>query len=174
MKSSTLGAAISLACILALSATPSFAAPDAVSAASLVLSVNNLTDTTATITVDRDRYDYGTRTLCYDPAPAVAKNNCETKTATSKSGMTFSIKGLDPNTKYNFNVNAIDTRSRERPYNTSGSFTTKEAAPVSIFQGLGQSQQKPTEGAELKVDALGRHMDLRWMKSQLKTLRIIR
>jgi chitodextrinase len=128
------------------------AKPDAVSAASLTVAAANVTSTTATINYTRDKYDYGTRTLCYDPAPASPTHNCTTKTVNSNQG-SFAVTGLTPNTQYNFNINAIDTKGGERPYNTSGTFKTQ--ASTALLPAA------PNAGAATKgrrVDALGRNL----------------
>src|SRR6185436_2290161 len=90
-----LPAAAALAAALLASQHHAEARPDAVSAASLTVGSTSITSTTATITWSKDKYDYGTRTLCYDPAPAAPANNCQTKTATSSSG-SFKVSGLMP------------------------------------------------------------------------------
>lgn len=147
------------------------AAPDAVSAASLVLSASNITSTTADILITRDKYNYGTRTLCYDPAPATATHNCQTITAVATTGK-FSIRGLTPNTKYNYNVNAIDTKDGERPYNTSGSFTTL-TGPSPIQSNLA-TIPRSARGKTVTIDALGRNLSGQGLRAELKELKIIR
>ncbi|MBW8889950.1 MAG: fibronectin type III domain-containing protein [Fibrobacteres bacterium] len=102
---------------------------DAVSAASLTVATANITATTATINYSKDKYNYGTRTLCYDPAPATAANNCSTKNASGNAG-SFNITGLTPNTQYNYSIKAIDTRGGERPYTSSGTFKTLTTAGI--------------------------------------------
>lgn len=147
------------------------AAPDAVSAASLELSASKITATTADILITKDRYNYGTRTLCYDPAPATPTHNCKIITAVANTGK-FSITGLTPNTKYNYNVNAIDTRDGERPYNTSGIFTTLSNPSPVLFPRA----TLPIVGQEkaLTLDALGRNLPSRELRAKLKALKIIR
>jgi hypothetical protein len=107
------------------------ARPDAISAASLTVAVKSITSTSATVAYSKDRYDYGTRTLCYDPYPTSPTHNCTTKTASGNSG-SFGVTGLKPATKYNYSVKAIDTQGGEKPYTTSGNFTTLTATGVVV------------------------------------------
>ncbi len=126
------------------------AKPDAVSAASLTVAAANITATSATINYSRDKYDYGTRTLCYDPAPASPTNNCTTKTASGNQG-SFSITGLKAGTQYNYSIKAVDTKGGEKPYTSTGTFKTLTATaliPAAPNAGLA--------GKRSRVDALGR------------------
>jgi hypothetical protein len=100
---------------------------DIVSAASLTVGVTTVTTTSAVITYSRDKYDYGTRTLCYDPSPLVASHNCVTKTAIGVQG-SFTVSGLTAGTIYNFKITAVDTKGGEKPYSTSGILTTLKGA----------------------------------------------
>lgn len=103
---------------------------DAVTAASLTVKASSITSTSAVILYSKDKYDYGTRTLCYDPSPAAPVDNCTTKNAKGNSG-SFSISGLKAGTKYNFSVKAVDdTPEHEKPYTSTGSFTTLTATGV--------------------------------------------
>jgi hypothetical protein len=129
------------------------AEPDAVSAASLSVSVANITATAATINYFNDKYNYGTRTLCYDPAPATPTHNCTTKTASGNQG-SFAVTGLTANTQYNFNIQAIDTRKGERPYATSGTFKTLATSALApVLPGPGAI------GKAERFDANGRRLD---------------
>lgn len=152
MKPSLLAATALLASLLLiLAGNPAEARLDAISAASLSVRVPALTSTTALVEYFKDKYDYGTRTLCYDPAPAAARNNCVTKTASGNQG-SFNVAGLKPATAYNFRIEAIDTKDGEKPYNTTGTFTTLDAAGI---RGI----QVPTGGAlppGIRFDAEGR------------------
>ncbi len=133
------------------------ARPDAVSAASLTVAVTSVTATTAVITYSKDKYDYGTRTLCYDPAPAVAKNNCTIKNAAGNQG-TFTISGLTSGIVYNFNIQAIDTQGGEKPYATAGSFTTLTStvvSPASISTQPANQTVKVGSAATFSVIAAG-------------------
>ncbi len=133
------------------------ARPDAVSAASLTVTVTSVTATTAVITYSKDKYDYGTRTLCYDPAPAVAKNNCTVKNAAGNQG-TFTISGLSSGIVYNFNIQAIDTQGGEKPYATAGSFTTLTStviSPASISTQPSNQTVKVGSAATFSVIAAG-------------------
>jgi hypothetical protein len=127
------------------------AKPDAVSAASLTVGVSKITATTASIDYSKDKYDYGTRTLCYDPAPTTPKSNCVIKTASGNQG-SFAVTGLKPGTPYNYSINAIDTKGGEKPYKTSGTFTTTGSTGINL-PGY-HSGQSPVPG--LAVDASGR------------------
>lgn len=111
---------------------------DAVSAASLSVRVPTVTTTTAVVEYYKDKYDYGNRTLCYDPAPAAARNNCVTKVANGNQG-SFTVSGLKPGVQYNFRIEAIDTKDGEKPYNTTGSFTTKAVTGVIAVPGAGRA-----------------------------------
>jgi chitodextrinase len=111
-----------------------------------------VTATTATINYTRDKYDYGTRTLCYDPAPASPVNHCTTKTASGNQG-SFAVTGLTPNTQYNYSIKAVDTKGGERPYTSTGTFKT--LATSALIPSL------PNAGAAAKgrrIDALGRSL----------------
>lgn len=126
---------------------------DAVSAASLSVRVPTVTTTSAVVEYFRDKYDYGTRTLCYDPAPAAARNNCVTKVASGNQG-SFTVTGLKPGVQYNFRIEAIDTKDGEKPYNTTGSFTTAAATGVIAVPGAGREALP----AETRFDAGGRSL----------------
>jgi|GEM_PF-6548045 len=171
MKSISIYASLAAMGLLVLARPASVnAAPDAVSAASLVPEAINITETTVTINITHDRYDYGNRVLCYDPAPAAAKNNCITKTVNSKLYQ-FNVTGLKAGTAYNYNVNAIDTRDGERPYNTSGTFTTKAAA-TAIMPGelKGRNKAQPITS----IDALGRSYRIQDMRKEMRRMHLIR
>lgn len=127
------------------------AKPDAITAASLVVGTSNVTATTVTINYSRDKYDYGTRTLCYDPAPATPKNNCVTKNAVGNQG-SFAVTGLKPGTAYNYSIQAVDNRGHEKPYTSTGTFTTTGSTAIAL-PGY-RSGQAPVPG--LTVDAAGR------------------
>jgi hypothetical protein len=129
------------------------AEPDAVSAASLTVSVSNITATTASIDYSRDKYDYGTRTLCYDPAPASPTHNCTTRNASGNQG-TFSVTGLTPSTQYNFSIKAVDTKGGERPYTSSGTFKT--LAATALAPALPGAE---AIGGAARFDANGRRLD---------------
>lgn len=138
--------------LLLLARRGAVAEVDAVTAASLTVTATNITATTATIEYSRDKYNYGTRTLCYDPAPATPANNCTTKNASGNSG-SFSITGLKASTQYNYSIKAIDTRGGERPYTSSGTFKTlATAALVPVLPGAARV------GAD-RFDANGRRLD---------------
>ena len=140
--------------LLLLARNPAVAEVDAVSAASMTVGSTNITDTSATITYTRDKYNYGTRTLCYDPAPATAANNCTTHNAVGNDG-TFDIKKLTPNTQYNYSIKAIDTRGGERPYTYGGTFKTLAAKATALIPVLPRAG-----GADaVRFDANGRRLD---------------
>jgi hypothetical protein len=120
-----------VATIALLGRRPAHARFDAISAASLKVAAKSITSTTAVIEYSQDKYDYGTRTLCYDPSPTSPTHNCTTKTANGNDG-SFNVTGLKPGTKYNFNIKAVDTRDGEKPYSTTGSFTTLTATGVGV------------------------------------------
>lgn len=108
------------------------AKPDAVSAASISVSADSIKSVSARINWFNDRYDYGSRTLCYNPAPASPTLNCVLKTANASQGF-FKITGLVPGTLYNFSIKAINTRDNaDPPYTTSGSFTTLDTLVVAL------------------------------------------
>jgi hypothetical protein len=124
---------------------------DAVSAASLTVSVSKITATTASIDYSRDKYDYGTRTLCYNPAPATPTLNCTTRNASGNSG-SFAISGLTPNTQYNYSIKAVDTKGGEKPYTSSGTFKTLATAALApVLPG-----QAAAAEAAVRYDANGR------------------
>lgn len=98
---------------------------DVVSAASLSVRADSIKTTSVIIAYFNDRYNYGSRTLCYIVAPGTPANGtCAVKTASGTSG-TFKVSGLTPSTSYNYSVKAINTRdTQDPPYTTSGSFKT--------------------------------------------------
>lgn len=125
---------------------------DAVSAASLTVAAANITATSATINYSKDKYNYGTRTLCYDPAPATPANNCTTKNASGNEG-SFNVTGLKPNTQYNYSIKAVDTRGGERPYTSTGTFKTlATSALIPVLPGAGHA-------ASDRFDANGRRLN---------------
>lgn len=127
------------------------AKPDAVTAASLIVGTADITATTATINYSRDKYDYGTRTLCYDPAPVMPKSNCVTKTAEGNQG-SFAVTGLKAGTAYNYSIKAVDNKGGERTYTSTGSFTTSGTTGI-----LSVSAGRSGSGIPgLPVDASGR------------------
>lgn len=128
---------------------------DAITAASLTVSVGSVSATSAIINYSRDKYNYGSRTLCYDPAPATPTHNCITHTASGNSG-SFTISNLKPGTAYNYSIQAVDTRnSNHRPYSSGGTFTTTAAAGLTVrIPGLDMSAG--LSGA--RVDAAGRYL----------------
>ena len=139
---------------LLLARNPAVAEVDAVSAASMIVGSTNITDTSATITFTNDKYNYGTRTLCYNPAPATAANNCVTKNASGNSG-SFDIKKLKPLTQYNYSIKAVDTRGGERPYTYGGTFKTLASKTTGLIPVLPRSV-----GADaVRFDANGRRLD---------------
>jgi hypothetical protein len=97
------------------------AAPDAISSASLTVATGTLTATTAVVNYSRDRYSNGTRTLCFDPAPAAPTHNCTARQASGNSG-SFTLSKLTPATLYNYKITASD--GRHSNYSTSGTFKT--------------------------------------------------
>lgn len=127
------------------------AKPDAVTAASLTVGATNITATTATINYSRDKYDYGTRTLCYDPAPTTPKSNCVTKTATGNQG-SFAVTGFKTGTAYNYSIKAVDTKGGEKPYTSTGTFTTTGTSGISSVPTVRPGLEIPG----LAVDAAGR------------------
>jgi hypothetical protein len=151
-------------------AVPAGAKPDAVSAASLSVSADSVKQTTARISYFNDRYNYGSRTLCYNPAPAAPTLNCVTKTASGNSGF-FNVINLTPFTAYNFSIKAINTRDQaDAPYTTSGSFTTldtlkpppdtiptppPDTVPI-LIRGAGAKTGVRTSGAPHFYDLRGR------------------
>ena len=152
MKPSLLLTAATLAAALLLAGRQNAEARfDAVSAASLSVRVPTINTTTAVVEYYKDKYDYGTRTLCYDPAPAAARNNCVVKQASGNEG-SFNVTGLKPGTAYNFRIEAIDTREGEKPYNTTGTFTTKATTGIAAVPKAGKS----TVPGTARVDAKGR------------------
>ncbi|MEO7426789.1 MAG: fibronectin type III domain-containing protein [Fibrobacteria bacterium] len=141
--------------MLVLTRNPALAKPDVVSAASLTVAVGAVTATTAVINYSRDKYDYGTRTLCYAVSPAAATTNCTTKTASGNQG-SFTISGLKAATKYNFKIEAVDTKGGERPYNTTGTFTTAtptgiRAPQVRLTPGLAGSDRVDVRGRAIQA-----------------------
>jgi Fibronectin type III domain len=158
MKSRILLSAVALSIpMLVLTRNPALAKPDAVTAASLTVSVGAVTATTAVINYSKDKYDYGTRTLCYAVSPAAPSGNCTTKTVSTNSG-SFSITGLKAATKYNFKIEAVDTKGGERPYNTTGNFTTTSATgivrtQVNLAPGLGVSGKVDLRGRAIRTAA---------------------
>jgi hypothetical protein len=109
---------------------PAEAGVDAVSAASMTVKVASITETGAVVQWSKDSYDYGYRTLCYDPAPAAAKNNCKRVEVEDDKG-SLTLTGLKPATKYNFRIEATDPDDDEDPYSVTGNFTTL-SPPVSL------------------------------------------
>ena len=122
------------------------ARPDVVSAASLTVGASNITATSVDINYSRDKYDYGTRTLCYDPAPKTPVSNCTTKNALGNQG-SFTVTGLKSGTAYNYSIKAVDTKGGEKPYTSTGSFTTLGST------GIAQPLAGARERAAIPVSA---------------------
>lgn len=143
--------ALAAVAILSPAGRDAEAGVDAVSAASLTVSVSNITATSATINYSKDRYSSGTRTLYYNPAPAAATQNATAKKASGNAG-SFAVTGLKSGTEYNFKVEASD--GRHKNYATSGTFKTlvPTAIPVSASPGAGGT-------AAERFDASGRRLD---------------
>jgi hypothetical protein len=132
------------------------ARPDVVSAASITVGTANVTATTVTINYSKDKYNYGTRTLCYDPAPAKPTHNCTTKNASGNQG-SFNVTGLKASTQYNYSVRASDGRHAD--YTSSGTFTTL-AAPVGIVAAPRPANLNPPIPG-LSVDVSGRKLGVK-------------
>ena len=131
MKSRTLLTAATLIAPLAFLGQGGVeASVDAVSAASMTLKVVSITQTTATVQYSQDSYDYGYRTLCYDPSPAAAKNNCK--------------------------ITATDPDDDEDPYSASGSFTT--LTPPTALE-LPPSGMTTRDASQAVYDVRGRKVD---------------
>jgi hypothetical protein len=144
----------------AMANTDGVEAVDVVSAASLTVSIISITSTTAVASYNKDKYDYGTRTLCYDPAPAVASHNCTTRTAFGNAG-TFNISGLLPGTTYNFSIKAVDTSAKpEKPYTTSGTFTTSKATAIGTHPAGAKALKTHSASPRSNVDLSGRNVDV--------------
>lgn len=139
--------------VLLLSRHSAEAEPDAITAASLTVSVTGITPTSAVVQYSKDKYDYGTRTLCYGIAPAVPTGNCTTKTAVGNQG-SFAVSNLKAATQYNFSIKAVDTKGGEKPYTTSSTFTT--TAPTGLVRPF--SLFRPMDPAAVKTDLRGRSL----------------
>jgi len=138
--------------LLLLARRGAVAEVDAVSADSLTVAAANITAATVTIKYTRDKYNYGTRTLCYDPSPATPANNCTTQNASGNAG-SFNVTGLTPNTQYNYSIKAVDTRGGERPYTSTGTFKTlTSTALVPVLPGA-------SLGGVDRFDARGRRLN---------------
>lgn len=160
-------AAAMVASILFIARQGADARPDVVSAASLVVAITNITATTAVASYTKDKYDYGTRTLCYNPAPAVASQNCVTRTASGNQG-TMNFVNLKPGTLYNYSIKAVDTKGGEKPYTTSGSFTTLGTTSIGAKPAiLGAA---PAKGGKSIFDLTGRNVS----KPATLTLKVFR
>jgi hypothetical protein len=130
------------------------AKPDAIAAASLSVGTDSVTTTTVRIQWFNDRYNYGSRTLCYDPAPASPVSNCVVKTARANEGF-FQVTGLTPGTAYNFSIKAINTRdTKDAPYTTAGTFTTLEE-PIGVTPAAAHGVHAPVH-ANPEYDLRGR------------------
>lgn len=127
---------------------------DAVSAASMTLKVTAITETGALVQYTKDSYDYGYRTLCYDPAPAAAKNNCKRIEVDDDKG-SFQLTGLKPGTKYNYKITATDPDDDEDPYSASGNFTT--LTPPTALE-LRVPDRSAREATGIRVDIRGRRV----------------
>jgi len=140
--------------LLLISRRGADAETDAVTAASISVSVSNILATSATVDYSRDRYDYGTRTLCYDPAPTVPTHNCATKDASGNAG-SFTLTGLKAGTQYNFNITASDGRHKD--YATSGTFKTLVATALAApgTEAIGSGDRIGPQ----HFDAKGRFLD---------------
>ena len=102
---------------------------DAISAASITLANGEITSTTAVVNYSNDRYGSGTRTLCYDPAPAAATHNCTGKPASGRAG-SFTLTNLTPATQYNYKITASD--GRHSNYSATGTFKTSVTVGVAV------------------------------------------
>lgn len=128
------------------------ARPDAVSSSSIDVSATSITATSATINYFNDVERSGTRTLCYDPAPAQPVDNCVSHKASGHSG-SFNITGLKPATKYNYNVEA--TKSGENSYGTSGNFSTATGGSTAVISvDLGRPDPASAPAFDLRGRAL--------------------
>ncbi len=126
-------------------------AVDAVSAASLTVAAAQVTDTSAVINYSRDKYDYGSRTLCYAIAPAAPSTCLKPITASGNSG-SIPLHPLKRGTSYNYSIKAVDTQGGERPYTSTGAFTTTGSATSIRFNLVNGITRVPG----LVVDVNGR------------------
>jgi chitodextrinase len=126
---------------------------DAVSAASLTVTTSRITANSVSIDYSRDKYDYGTRTLYLDKSPVAPTTKIETKNASGNSG-SFTVSNLQPNTQYNYKIEAIDTKGHERPYNTTGTFKTLNS--TALFPAI-PGAPGAVSGAD-RYDAAGRRL----------------
>ena len=133
MKSKFLKSALGLLVIVLLppqgtGADPAQQAPDAITAASMTLSMGTITATTAVVKYSNDRERTGTRTLCYDPAPASPTHNCIAHPAGGVNSGSFTLTNLTAKTLYNYKITASD--GRHSPYSATGTFTTAQAVGI--------------------------------------------
>jgi hypothetical protein len=113
------------------------AAPDAVSAASLQVTISQVTQTQVTVNYTFDERA-GTRNFCYDVAPATPSTTCVVQTPRALTG-TLTANNLKAGTTYNYALSAIDPTGRHKTSTTRGTFTTLKATPVALHPPKGQS-----------------------------------
>jgi Flp pilus assembly protein TadG len=134
------------------------AATDAVSAASLVVTITKVTSTEVNVDYSFDERA-GTRNFCYAIAPATPSNTCVTQTPRSLTG-SLVAKNLTPASQYNYALSAVDPSGRHKTSTTRGTFTTLKAAVVSI--DVKAEKDKPSmrrafiPGTSYSRDLLGR------------------
>jgi hypothetical protein len=124
---------LAFAMVLLLSGTQrsAMAAPDAVSAASLQVTISQVTQTQVTVNYTFDERA-GTRNFCYDVAPATPSTTCVVQTPRALSG-SLTATNLKAGTTYNYALSAIDPTGRHKTSTTRGTFTTQKAATVSLL-----------------------------------------
>jgi hypothetical protein len=128
------------------------AAPDAVSAASLVVTMGTIT-TTSIMFSYTFKETGGTRKFCYDIAPKTPSTTCVTKTPNSKNG-SMTVTNLVAASTYNYTLQAIDPSGKEKTGNAKGTFTTAKSTSTAISH-LKMTQEKITGQNGLVINAMG-------------------
>jgi hypothetical protein len=140
------------------------AAPDAVSAASLVVTMGTITTTSITFSYTFKETG-GTRKFCYDIAPKTPSTTCVTKTPNSKNG-SMTITNLQAGSTYNYTLQAIDPSGKEKTGNAKGTFTTTKATATGINL-MKMTQEKVTGQNGLVINAMGQVIQA---KSSIKSV----
>lgn len=138
LKRTIVAVALASAVILSGEYRTAVAAPDAVSAPSLVVNISGVTQTQITVKYTFDERA-GTRNFCYAVSPATPSTTCVVQTPNSLTG-TMTVSNLKAGTAYNYALAAIDPSGRHRTSTTRGTFTTQNA-PVAV--GPSQGSSKP-------------------------------
>jgi hypothetical protein len=156
LKRTCLTVAFATALLLSGTQRTAMAAPDAVSAASLQVTISQITQTQVTVNYTFDERA-GTRNFCYDVAPATPSTTCVVQTPRALSG-SLTATNLKAGTTYNYALSAIDPTGRHKTSTTRGTFATQKAATVSLFSTRAQpASPKVIPGTHiLQRDLMGR------------------